>query len=105
MPLIKRGLQDFRLAATYVDQKDSSGSWNDPQTTEPDVTRTLCVSGFLFLTLVFALAETARPDLVVRDLMQSFSVDFTGMDTLSDLLQRMQPQLAEALRPPALRDV
>jgi hypothetical protein len=55
--LVKRGLQDFRLAATYVDEKkDSPGSWNDPQAVDPDVTQTLYVSGLLFLVLVFALA-------------------------------------------------
>lgn len=101
MPLIKRGLQDFRLAATYVDQRGPPESWNDPQTVDPDVTRTLCVSGLLFLVLVFALAEAARPALAVRDLM-TFPADFTGVDVLSNFLQRLQssaPQLAAALRP------
>jgi AbiV family abortive infection protein len=106
MPLIKRGLQDFRLAATYVDQRGSPGNWNDPQTVDPDVTRTLCVSGLLFLVLVFALAEAARPGLAVRDL-ETFPADFTGIDVLSNLLERLQssaPQLAAELRPTASSD-
>jgi AbiV len=100
LPLITGGLQELRLAATYVDVGESGDTVRAPDLNDAVMPELLCAGAMGLLLLVLALASSQRETLDVQDLAGSMPDDLTGFD----VLRRVFPGLGRvtAARPGAI---
>jgi hypothetical protein len=92
-PLFTRGLQDFRLAATYVDVTSTGDIQTDPSILIDSDASFFCTGALAFLILVLILAQHERKSLGLQDVLTGVPKDITGWEAIYKVLCKMFPDL------------